>query len=76
MDEHTQETAALACWAAHSAALTAAAGSLMADNLPTDVLRAIAKHNTLPMLVTAAQMVLHERGEQWRPEPCGSAKSE
>jgi hypothetical protein len=51
---------------AREAALVAATGSFMVDNVPSERLRAIAGSTTDNTIRLAAQIALHQRGEEWR----------
>ena len=54
---------------AREAALVAAAGSFTVSNVPSERLRIIAHSTTDDTIRLAAQIVLHQRGEEWRQPP-------
>jgi len=74
--EQLAENAWLDYMDAREAALDAAAGRFVVNNVPTSHLREMVNQgNSRDVVTFAAQIVLHSRGEQWRPT-CGSANSD
>lgn len=61
MDE-TQEIAFFDYLAAREAALSAAVGNFITDNVPEDRLRIIVDTTTNEIIVLAARIALHQRG--------------
>ena len=64
MDEQTQEQAYFDFLNAREAALLAAVGALVVDNVPADRLRIIAGSAMESTLALAARVALHHRGER------------
>jgi hypothetical protein len=76
--EEIEENAWIDYMNAREAALQAAVGHFVVANIPTLYLREIVDTKTKGgpenLVVFAAQIALHARGEPWRPEPvlpCG-----
>lgn len=71
--EELDENAWLDHMGARQAALEAAVGHFIALNVPTAYLKVINQQTTDGIVQFAAQIVLHQRGEPWRPEPVAVA---
>ncbi len=69
MDENTDfsDDAYFDYLGAREAALQAAVGYFVTDNIPTHHLRLIVEHTRNEVIVLAANIALHQRGE-WKPE--------
>lgn len=75
--DELQENAWIDYMGARQSALEAAVGHFVTMNVPTSYLTEVVRSGkSSDLIVFAAQIALHQRGEEWRVPSCGSTNSE